>query len=135
VIAENVVALGFIAHLLGDYVIQSDWMAAEKTERWWPAVTHAVTYGLPFLLLTQHVGALAVIVGTHAVIDRYRLARHVCWAKNNLAPRRYNPPWSQCKVTGYPESKPPWMAVWLMIVADNTLHVTLNSLALLWAMS
>ncbi len=131
--SDHVVALGFIAHLLGDYVIQSDWMAEEKTKRWWPAVVHAVTYGLPFLLLTRNPVALAVIIGTHAVIDRYRLARHVCWAKNNLAPRGYNPPWRECKATGYPESKPPWMAVWLMIVADNTLHVAINSAVLMWA--
>jgi hypothetical protein len=132
-VTDHIVALGFIAHLFGDYVIQSDWMAAEKTKRWWPAVAHAVTYGLPFLLLTQHLVALVIIVGTHAVIDRYRLARHVAWTKNNLAPAGYNPPWRECKATGYSESKPRWMAVWLMIVADNTLHVAINSAVLLWA--
>jgi hypothetical protein len=76
--------LGALAHFVGDYVLQSHWMASEKTRRWWPAVAHAVTYGLPFLLLTLDPVALAVIVGTHAVIDRYRLARHLVWA-NSLA--------------------------------------------------
>lgn len=130
---DNIVALGLVAHMVGDYVIQSDWMAAEKTKRWWPAVAHAATYGLPFVVLTRNPVALAVIVLTHCVIDRYRLARHVAWAKNNLAPAGYNPPWVDCKATGYPESKPPWMAVWLMILADNTLHVAINSAVLLWA--
>lgn len=41
-----------LAHLVGDYLIQSDWMANEKTKRWWPAWAHALTYGLPFLLVT-----------------------------------------------------------------------------------
>lgn len=63
-----------LAHLLGDYVVQSRWMATEKTQRWWPAIVHAVTYGVPFLMVTRSPLALAVIVGTHAVIDRYRLA-------------------------------------------------------------
>lgn len=122
--------LGLLAHMAGDYLIQSDWMAVEKTSRWWPAVCHAATYTLPFLLVTQDWRALLIIAGTHAVIDRFRLARHVVWAKNLLAPRGYNPSWSECRATGYPPDKPPWMAVWLMIIADNTLHVAINSLAI-----
>jgi hypothetical protein len=119
-----------LAHLAGDYVIQSDWMANEKTKAHTPAFAHAVTYTLPFLALTRDPRRLAVIAGTHFVIDRWRLARHVVWAKNNLAPRGYNPPWSECTATGYPPSKPPWMAVWLMIIADNTMHATINALVL-----
>jgi hypothetical protein len=126
-------ALGIVlAHLVGDYLLQSDWMASEKTKRWWPAVAHAVTYGLPFLLVTRSPLALLVIVGTHAVIDRYRLARHVCWAKNFLAPPGSNPPWAQCAATGYGPDKPVWMAVWLMIIADNTMHLAINAAAVAW---
>lgn len=127
------VVLGLLAHLVGDYLFQSHWMATEKTKRWWPAVAHAVTYGLPFLVITHSPIALAVIVVTHAVIDRYRLARHVVWAKNHLAPGGSVPPWSECQATGYPPGTPPWLAVWLMIIADNTLHLTINSAALWWA--
>lgn len=128
----DVVALGLVAHMTGDYLIQSDWMAAEKTKRWWPAVAHAVTYGLPFLALTRNPLALLAIVTTHAVIDHYRLARHVAWAKNLLAPHGYNPPWRTCTVTGYGPDKPAWMAVWLMILADNTMHLIINSAVLVW---
>jgi len=125
-------------------------MATEKTKRWWPAIAHAVTYGLPFLAITRNPVALAIIVATHAVIDRYRLARHVVWAKNHLGPwrrtlaaefghdRAYDwhrpvPAWSECTATGYPPDTPPWLAVWLMIIADNTLHLLINSAALWWA--
>lgn len=121
-----------LAHLAGDYLIQSDWMAAEKTRRWWPAVAHGVTYGLPFLVVTRSPAALALIVVTHVVIDRYRLARHVVWAKNLFAPRRYRYPWAECSATGYHRSRPEWLAVWLMIIADNTLHLTLNVIAVLY---
>jgi len=127
--------LGVLAHLVGDYLIQTDWMAQEKTNRWLPAVAHAVTYGLPFLAITTDPVALAVIVGTHAVIDRYRLARHVCWAKNLLAPAAYRHPWSECSGTGYHRDRPAWLAVWLMILADNTMHIAINSAAIWWAVA
>lgn len=126
---------GLLAHLVGDYLLQSHWMATEKTDRWWPAIAHAVTYGLPFVLITQDPLALLVIVVTHAVIDRYRLARHVVWAKNHLAPPGTVPPWAECKATGYPPDTPPWLAVWLLIIADNTIHIGINSLALWWALT
>lgn len=126
----TLIALGLIAHLIGDYVLQSHWMATEKTKRWLPAVAHAVSYGLPFLLLTQSVIALAVIIGTHAVIDRYRLARHVVWAKNQLAPAAHRPGHT---ATGYPDDTPPWLAVWLLIICDNTIHIVINSAVLVLA--
>ena len=120
-----------LAHLVGDYVIQSHWMACEKTKRWWPAVAHGITYTLPYLLVTRSPWALLVIGGTHIVIDRYRLARHVVWVKNQLAPRgQYRP--VEHTSTGYPLDTPPWMAVWLMIVADNTLHLAINAAAVMW---
>jgi hypothetical protein len=120
----------FLAHLTGDYLLQSHWMAQNKTRDNLPAAVHAVTYALPFLVLTRDPRRLAVIAGSHFVIDRWRLARHVCWAKNNLAPPGSNPPWEECKATGYPPDAPDWMAVWLMIVADNTMHGLCNWLAL-----
>lgn len=121
-----------LCHLAGDYLLQSDWMANEKSKRWWPAVAHALTYGLPFLFVTQSLFALAVIVVTHAVIDHYRLARHVVWAKNLLAPKAYRHPWAECSATGYRQDRPAWMAVWLMIIADNTIHMAINAGAVMW---
>ncbi len=126
-------ALGIVlAHLVGDYIIQSDWMALEKTNRWWPAIVHGATYTIPYALVTQSFWALFVIASTHIVIDRYRLARHVIWAKNLISPKSHRHPWSECKTTGYHESRPAWMAVWLMIIADNTIHLLINTAAVLW---
>lgn len=104
-------------------------MATEKTKRWWPAIAHAVTYGIPFVLITQSPLALLVIVATHAVIDRYRLAKHVVWAKNQLAPAASRPGHT---ATGYPDDTPPWLGVWLMIIADNILHMLINVAAIVW---
>lgn len=128
----NPVMVGVLLHFVGDYLLQSDWMATQKTTRWWPASAHALTYGLPFLIVTQSPLALAVIVGTHAVIDRHRLARHVVWAKNLLAPAAYRRPWAECTATGYPPDRPVWLTTWLLIIADNTIHIAINSAALVW---
>jgi len=134
-----------VAHAVGDYVLQSDWMANEKTKRSVAAVVHALCYTIPFVFLTWSWQALLVVTVTHFVIDRWRLARFVCWVKNFLSPRRTETPldmfggsdislwwhpWAECSGTGYHSSRPPWMAVWLMIIADNVMHVTINALAL-----
>lgn len=167
-----------LCHLFGDYVLQSDWMAQNKTKAFWPAWVHAWVYSLPFALIggihrvswNPRLWDLLpwfVIFGTHFLIDRYRLARYVVYAKNWLGPKKFwyrhilsgRPTWTDdveeikhsrgddFKVddyyiwhgpmpplwacpTGYPPTVPPWMAVWLLIIADNTLHLTINYLAL-----
>lgn len=130
-----------VAHAVGDYVLQSDWMANEKTKRSAAALAHVVTYSLPFLLLGASWFAVAAIAASHFAIDRWRLARFVVWLKNGLAPgyimgaggearRVWNYPWSLCSGTGYVSTRPPWLATWLLIIADNVMHVLCNGLAL-----
>ena len=125
-----------ILHDVGDYLTQSDWMANQKTKSSLPAAAHALVYTLPFLLVSNSPAALAVIGFSHFAIDRWRLARYVCWAKNFLGPRStadgsiWWHPWTECSGTGYHKDKPPWMTVWLMIRADNTLHHLINFLVI-----
>lgn len=119
-----------LAHLVGDYVLQSDWMATQKTKRLAVALVHALCYSLPFLAFRPSLAAWLVIVGTHALIDRFRLARYVVWAKEWLSPVR-PPPLAECP-TGYPADKPVWLATWLLILTDNTLHIAINGAALRW---
>lgn len=128
---DSLVASIGLAHMVGDYVIQSHWMAVEKTKRWWPAIAHGVTYGLPFLLITQSALALAIIVGTHILIDHWRLARFAVWLRNQLAPKAYRP--ALTSGTGSPTDTPDWLAVWLLIIADNVIHVLINLAAVLYA--
>ena len=123
-----------ILHLFGDYVTQSDWMAQNKTKQFEPAFVHALVYSAPFGLLTQHARlpwcAFTVILLTHFLIDRFRLARYVVFAKNFIGWPW--PTWEDCKATGYPSDRPAWLAVWLLIVADNTMHLAINYAALRW---
>lgn len=125
----EILIYALFAHFVGDYLLQTNHMAQEKTERWVPAILHGITYTIPFLFLTSSPLALLVITGTHIVIDRYRLARYVVWAKNQLAPSRHRHPMTK---TGYDDKTPDWLAFPLMIVADNVIHIAINALALLY---
>lgn len=125
-----ITASQLLAHAVGDYVLQSDWMANEKTKKTTVAFVHAIVYTLPFLFLTQSPLALAVICVTHALIDRFRLAKYVAYAKNFLAPKSYHYKWEDCSGTGYHKDRPPFLAVWLLIITDNIMHVLINALAL-----
>lgn len=119
-----------LAHLWGDYVLQTDHQADRKVKNLYVAFWHACVYALPFLFLTRSYEPLLVIIGTHAVIDRYRLAKYMVWAKNQLAPAAYRYPLSKAAWHGYQEEKPVWLAGWLFIIADNCLHLVINYFAL-----
>lgn len=119
-----------IAHLLGDYVVQSDWMAKTKTTEQVPAVAHAASYAACFLPLTRSPKALLVIGGTHYVIDHWRLAKYLVWAKNQIAPAEHRYALAQAGPFGYRFDQPDWLAGWLLFLADNTCHLLLNEWAL-----
>lgn len=122
-----------LLHLLGDYITQSHWMAENKVKDSRAAFIHAGIYTLPFLMLTRSIPALALIFFSHAAIDRFRLARYVIWAKNWMGPGPiHSAPWADCQKTGFQPDVPDWLAVWLLIVVDNTLHLTINYVALRW---
>ena len=119
-----------ILHLFGDFVLQSHWMAENKAKCSRVCALHALLYTLPFLILRPSVTALVVIGGSHFLIDRFRLARAVVWAKNvTLAPHDDRYRWSNCP-NGYPSDVPAWLSVWLLIAADNALHIAINYFAI-----
>lgn len=123
--------LQLISHLLGDYVLQNHWMAGNKTTRSFPALVHVLFYAIPFAILIGCFDqgswwSLLVIVSTHFVIDRFRLAKYWMsfWGVGEpgyLFPKVFG-------VTG--EVAPPWLAVWLLIIVDNTAHLLINWAAL-----
>jgi hypothetical protein len=173
-----------ICHLIGDYVLQCHLMANKKVQSWAWAVTHAAFYTLPFLFLTRSPWALLVIFGTHAAIDRYRLANY--WMKfygvghpgiwqlaidkleenrvwsntytgtydaefDALPPGVFRDPKDKVPYSYHAacaadravdaviearkpfEAPPPYLGVWLGIIVDNTLHLTINYLAIAYA--
>lgn len=136
------IGLGIIlAHLIADYVLQNDWMAREKVSRWSAALlhgwVHALVHSVMIVLLIPHselipaVFVCVIIGGSHAVIDRFRLAKQLIWVVNQAVPRAERYSWREAKGNaGYSAAKPPWMSTWLMIIVDNTLHLTINTLTI-----
>lgn len=111
-----------LAHFVGDYLLQSRWMAEGKLQRWPQALAHGAFYALPFGFLTQSWWQLALIDITHAVFDRFSLSWYVMWLRDCLAPRSGWPKWS--------EFGAPPQHEWLRIVVDNICHVLINAVIL-----
>ena len=120
--------LQLLLHLTGDYILQTDWMAKNKTSSSLVAGVHALVYSLPFLILKPSILAFSIILITHFFIDRFRLARFVIFAKNKTT--NISLKWEDCCDTGYHKDTPSWLAVWLLIITDNTLHLIINYTAL-----
>ena len=110
-----------ICHLIGDFWLQSDWMAKNKKKYFRIALLHSFIYTIPFLFLTQNIVSLLIICLTHAVIDGTNIVDRLSQVKN----------WNFEYKAGYNENTTPnWMFVWLLIIQDNTLHLLANYLTL-----
>lgn len=133
-----------LCHLMGDYIFQTDIMARSKRDFWHWAVIHAICYTIPFLFVVGSWTAIAVICISHFCIDYWGLAIYVTRWKNQAGyglaktisvfdnsfydKKHYD----YNTDTGYQEDMAPWMAVWLNIITDNTLHLLCNWLAFVY---
>jgi len=140
-----------IAHLIGDYCIQNHWMANNKTKAWVPAIVHALLYSIPFLFLVSNAQQWVLIVTTHLLIDRFRLATYWVefWGvgtegsltKYIMHKRGYTRTANSDKESMWisgdearprtPDA-PPFLKVWLLIIVDNTWHLAINYAVLTW---
>jgi len=153
-----------LVHILGDFVLQSDWMALNKSKRTIPCLVHVLIYTSCFLLLTTSWKALLVIGVTHFFIDRFHTPlKRLIWLKNHFPTGKY-PPYEYCDATGHYDDSPyttaaqrdifavdgmkiqnnvervypQWwgkprhffITIWIYIVIDNFLHLTINYFAL-----
>lgn len=93
------------AHLVGDFLIQNDWMAQNKKKSWWPCTAHVLTYMIPFLFCGMAWWQLGLIAVQHYAIDR---THFVEWFMRVKGSNGFS--------TGpcYP---------WSQIIVDNTLHI------------
>ena len=111
-----------LIHLFADYWLQNDWMALHKKECFWIALIHAIIYTIPFLLLTHSIGALSIICISHAIIDHTNIVCRLNQIKN----------FNFKTVSGYEESRPIFIWVWLIIIQDNIIHLVINYCSLRW---
>jgi len=141
-----------LAHIFGDYFLQSDYLALNKSKRSLPCLVHVIIYTSCFLLLTLSWKALLVIGATHFILDRFHTPlKRLIWLCGHLNPTLSYPEYGKCDVTGYYDDsgfttiKPTsgdgsterfhkprlfCISIWLYIIHDNFLHLLINYMAL-----
>lgn len=75
------------AHMVGDYILQTDRMAARKLSDWRVRAVHVVAYSLPFSVVLAAHGYpgewrtfMALLMVTHFITDSRRWASGEKWA-------------------------------------------------------
>jgi hypothetical protein len=102
-----------MGHLIGDYLLQNDWMALNKKKASFPCTVHCLIWSLCVLLCARWpLWTLPVLFITHFAQDRTNI---VVWLMNHKGQKQF--------------AQPP-MAPWSIIVVDNVLHMTV-----VWALS
>jgi len=86
----------FLAHLIGDYLCQKDWMAQRKKMSSWVCLFHVVTYMLPFMLLAGWAWYQLLAVGIqHFIQDRTNIiVSYMKWSGNAAFAGPPCAPWS-----------------------------------------
>ena len=103
----------FVSHLVGDWILQNDWQAKNKSKSWWALITHVVVYHILILIvLLYYVGsqpsvyiAVALLALSHLILDRQTT---IIWLMQHF----HN------SGNGTPER-------WLMVAFDQALHIVL----------
>lgn len=65
-----------MCHFMGDYVLQSDFIANTKGKNWYHLVVHCALYTLPFIICFGLDWRCAVIFLTHIPIDALKARYH-----------------------------------------------------------
>lgn len=131
-------AAQLFCHFVGDYFLQSDWMANFKSkhgaEGTLAAAMHATWYTLPFAIVSISYGhmleisQLLLIAAAHFAVDRYKLAKYVIIAKNTfLNPPHQRVPADQRSPMGFNKIVPDHIQWGVFTVIDNTLHIMINA--------
>ena len=140
-----------LCHFVGDFLLQTDWMAMNKGKKTLNCLVHVLIYTACFTVLTLSWKALLFIAVTHFTFDRFPIIiKKLIYWKNHFPTGKY-PSFSHCSTTGYyddsPYNKPEtdltlserkafgeprhfFITVWLYIVTDNVLHLICNLIAL-----
>lgn len=67
-----------LAHFIGDFLLQSDWMAVQKKQKTLVCTIHVLFYMLPFLIVDTTEVQLILIAVQHWVQDRYGFIKWYC---------------------------------------------------------
>jgi hypothetical protein len=91
----------FIAHIIGDYLFQSEWMAKHKTLRspygfkWLALTSHSILYALSFLIIFQDFGVAMLVGIVHGIIDFFPITG---WWLKLIRGRTFDKSIENCKI-------------------------------------
>lgn len=108
----------FLGHLVGDFLLQTNWMAVNKAKNWLPLLTHCTVYTLT-IIVTAYIGtaplpaeAITFIFLSHIFLDKRTFV--VWWAE---------------RIMGIKDKQ----TAWLIIAADQTFHLlVLGAVVHIW---
>ena len=58
-----------ICHFIGDYILQTDFLARTKGINWWHMIAHCFLYSVPFTVVFGLDWRLLVVILSHIIID------------------------------------------------------------------
>lgn len=65
-----------VAHMLGDYVLQPDFLAKTKGENMWHMFAHCILYSMPFAIFFGFDWRVWWLIATHIIIDMAKARWH-----------------------------------------------------------
>lgn len=93
------------AHLIGDYILQNDFMALNKKKSWKHCAWHVLIYMFPFFLCDISWLAFSLIAIQHYIVDKTGFVK-----------------WFM-EIKGSKEFANGILAPWSIIVMDNIIHI------------
>jgi len=109
-----------IAHAIGDWLIQTSWMANEKSKHLAPLLAHVFTYHI-FTFGALYLGGVDLLVAVYATL--FLAVTHAF-----LDNRRFEFWWLRTIKKVRDEEIP----VWLLLGVDQSFHLVLIALVALW---
>lgn len=64
-------------HLIGDYVLQSDFIAKTKGENWYHLFVHSALYCVPFIIMFGLNRGIVFLFGSHMAVDAAKERCHL----------------------------------------------------------
>lgn len=102
---ENTLTLAIIGHLVGDYLLQTDWMAQNKKLKSLPCLVHCLVWASCVYFFSGFgFAAILFLFLCHFIQDRTQIVK---WWMSIASPGFMQPP----------------LAPWSMIVVDNVWHI------------
>ena len=65
-----------VCHFVGDYVLQSDFLAKSKGSNLWHMIAHCFLYTAPFAVVFGIDWRLALVLTTHIIVDNLKARWH-----------------------------------------------------------